>query len=417
MKFLKNRIKYLLKSHFLPLALIIVKIKKYLLYKLSRETSIIKNENYKNIVLNDFKNTFFGYYDKTPFNPVDDRLMVFHANNQKPWKKPNSKVSASIILYDLEKKEIIKEISRSNAWNWQQGCRLFWLNESEIIYNKFNPENKLYYSETYNISSGKYKKHPLPIQDSYKDKYFISLSYEALNKTRPDYGYRNIYTKRLDLFSQKLIHYDLIRKEIKILCSVNDVLKMTSYYSGTQPVTFPRFNHVSISPDGRSFVFLFRFYHKYNLKHNLFLYDLNSNKYKSLIEDQMISHYSWLDNDNILLWGEISGKGDYYILNVSEGRLKCIDTCLSDGHPVSLDETYFITDTYPDINRLRKLLKINLHSGKKEILGEFFEPVKFIGETRCDLHPHPSPDKLKIHLDSLENGFRILKIINLEGGK
>ncbi|KQC12086.1 MAG: hypothetical protein APR54_02565 [Candidatus Cloacimonas sp. SDB] len=409
---MKKIIKYYLNHHVSSIYLSIFQVKILVNYLISKKRrpdtyqikSVMQNSSYIN--------TFFGYYDKSPFNPSNSDLIIFHANNCKPWKKPEPEKPTSIILYDLNNKIILKEITRTNAWNWQQGSRTFWLNDSEVIYNQFDRQNKLYYSEIYNIKSETYRKNPLPVQDAYKDEYFISISYEALNITRPDYGYRCKKNKDLDLFSQKLLFTDLKSGKIDILCAVKDVLRSTSY--SVEKITYPRFNHVSISPDGKRFVFLLRFYHKFELKHYLVLYDLEKNNSEILIEDQMISHYCWLDNNNILLWGVISKKGDYYILNLENQKLKCLDTGLSDGHPSMLDDKNFITDTYPDKSRLRKLLLVNLSTSKKKIIGEFLEPVKYISETRCDLHPHPDPEKQNVHIDRIVNGCRALTIISLK---
>jgi hypothetical protein len=408
-----SKIKNYLKYHFPAAIFFGLKIRNWLFWQISKKNiADPAQDSILTLNLPGFKNTFFGYFDKSPFHPDDKDKVVFHANNCKAWKFPSTSIPTSIVLYDISKRKILKKITQTFSWNWQQGARLFWLNNQELIYNKYDPANNRYFSEIYNIVTNRFTSLPVPVQDAYKDEYFISISYEALNITRPDYGYRCKKNKDLDLFSQKLLFTDLKSGKIDILCAVKDVLRSTSY--SVEKITYPRFNHVSISPDGKRFVFLLRFYHKFVLKHYLVLYDLEKNNFEILIEDQMISHYCWLDNNDILLWGVISKKGDYYILNLENQKLKCLDTGLSDGHPSMLDDKNFITDTYPDKSRLRKLLLVNLSTSKKKIIGEFLEPAKYINETRCDLHPHPDPEKQNVHIDRIVNGYRTLTIISLK---
>lgn len=377
----------------------------------------ITNENQGSIVttidLPTFRNTFFGYYDKSSFNPVNANLIIFHANNQKAWKFPSKKVKTSIILYNC-KNQKFDEISKTTAWNWQQGSRLHWINSDEFIFNNFDYSTGKYYSEIYNIESKDFRRVDVPVQDSYKDEFLISLSYEALRIARPDYGYFCSRIKQKKLTEQQLIYYDLKNNITKNLLSVKDVIEQLNINFNKRDIKLARLNHVSISPTGEKFVFLFRYYNKSILYHYLFEYTLMSNHLKVLVNNEMISHYYWKNDIEVIFWGNINGIGDYYIINTNTSKIDCVNTSLNDGHPTILDEGRFITDAYPDILGYRNLYLIDFKNSQPKLLFSSFEPAEFQMQSRCDLHPNCSNKYNMVNFDSITDNRRILKILDLK---
>jgi hypothetical protein len=92
--------------------------------------------------------------------------------------------------------------------------------------------------------------------------------------------------------------------------------------------------------------------------------------------------------------------------------MQCLSTNLPDGHPSVLNDHTIVTDTYPDNKRNRRLLLVDIYKNNIKELLTSFESCKFVGETRCDLHPHFH--KNRIHFDSIENGVRELSILELD---
>ena len=407
-------LKFYLAKYCYNWVLCILKLKNYMIVLFCKKSD---RSNIKSIILNidltEYLNTFFGYFDRSPFNPKTINMIILHANNANPNEKPSPYIPTDIIIYDYIKDRIIKVVESVYSWNWQQGARLHWLDEDNLIYNFYDEQVDLYKSKIYTLSNDKKRILDVPVQDSYKMKYCLSISYESLNIARPDYGYRNKIRKEVNLNEIYIKKYDLGTDKIEEL--TNTEILLNKYFSHKNKINrrSVRINHLLISPDGKKFIFLFRFLEKYKLKHILFLYDFNTREEKILIDHNMVSHYCWIDNENILFWGIINNVGDYYIINSDSLQINCLDLNLSDGHPTMLNTTTFITDTYPDKSRMRSLLKVNFSNKKIKKLSAFYESPRFIGETRCDLHPNISPDGKYIHIDTIYTGKRLLHLLEI----
>ena len=105
--------------------IIIEKLIKYSYINYDKKKKIIILENTK------YKNIFCGYYDVSPFNPLNENLILIHATNLPTSYKNNISSSIDLGLYDLKKNKL-QIFDNSSAWNWQQGCRLQWMDKNRI---------------------------------------------------------------------------------------------------------------------------------------------------------------------------------------------------------------------------------------------------------------------------------------------
>ncbi|MCM4174191.1 hypothetical protein DHD32_22240 [Arenibacter sp. TNZ] len=77
------------------------------------------------------------------------------------------------------------------------------------------------------------------------------------------------------------------------------------------------------------------------------------------------------------------------------------------GHNTYIPGTngeWILNDTYPDKERLQTLYLYNVPTKKRIDLGQFFEPDKFKGEWRCDLHPKSDRSGKWVIFDSTHGG-------------
>lgn len=388
--------------------------KKDYTYKIFSDSALtlINLENY---------NTFFGYYDKTPFNPSNFDSIIFHKNLHDAGKKPNPHIPVDICSYSIGKKEFEK-VGESFSWNYQQGSRLHWVSDKKIIFNIYNSSEDKYMARMMDIEKREKNDLPLPVYDSYAEQYALSLNFDRLSLLRPDYGYRNRNHVLKDIKPHSdndgVWYMDMVSGDHKLIITLDDLLHFSPKPSMKN--AWHKVNHLMIGPDGNKFVFLHRWLLNGRKFDRLYLYDLKNEKLSLLLDEDMVSHYSWMDNSRIILYGRHNGQDNYYILNIDNlDTVTLLDGALhllGDGHPsvCKKNNNIILTDTYPDKSRMRRLILINRVTGEYNILGEFYEPFKFDGETRCDLHANMNPDCSWIHLDTIFLNKRCLALIKAE---
>ena len=116
----------------------------YFFYK---KNYVVKSPFKVKEVSDNYHETFFGYYDKDPFNNKRN-LVLFHALDEKKAEEEPVKV----ICQNFSTGEIEKEFE-SYAFNYQQGTRLHWLNNEKFIFNDFNFQSKSLCSKIFNVTN------------------------------------------------------------------------------------------------------------------------------------------------------------------------------------------------------------------------------------------------------------------------
>lgn len=246
-------------------------------------------------------------------------------------------------------------------------------------------------------------------------KYFLSFSYDSLEKIRPDYGYK-CKGKINSKFADNKILY--IPKEFGNPKELVDINNLHEKFVSTElnvEECKGKFNHILISPDGQYFIFLYRYFLKGKRHHKLFKFDFKTNLVYLVLSNQIVSHYCWDSSKNLLFWGIVNNVPGYFTLNLKSLKLTTLISNIGDGHPGYLDDNNFITDTRPNNSRLRKLLKVNIKSNQTEEILSVFQPVHFRAETRCDPHPSICHEKRFVQIDTIFSNRRQIAIIDLKG--
>ncbi|PTP98253.1 hypothetical protein [Vibrio splendidus] len=363
----------------------------------------------------DSSESFFGYYDN---NPVNNGMVLFQDTSFDTSVAPSK-----VILDKGEVKIIVKDIKSNNyifsrttkAFNWQQGCKLQWIDRCSFIYNDFS-SSETPCAVVVNLNNSESKILKDPVYDAYKSEFYISLDFLPLTNLRPDYAYFKVGGWSDVNFENQSIKISNFDGESVTLFTISDINEL-------YPLEFEcdfshqKFNHVMISPDGNKFVFLHRAYTNSGERiDRLFLALLNPCKTKcdiSLISDSgMISHYCWKDDLTLISYMRHDDKDGYFIIDLGDDCviIKKIDILgldeFGDGHPYYIGDGKFITDSYPNKSRMKSLIVVDLNSLSFDILGEFLEPLKFHSQTRCDLHPKWDSVERCIYIDSVHEGKR-----------
>ena len=362
------------------------------------------------------KESFFGYYDKSPINSTNEYI-IFQATNIDTKKLPNANVPVDLVIYDI-KNDKYRVIDQSYSYNWQQGTKLMWLSEFEFIYNNYDKDRNIYISKIYNIETKKFRIIDFPIYDCFDDKFAISLNFDRLNIGRADYSYSNRDVK-IDWSNNSddgLYFIDLENNTSKLIITIDQIIKLN--YKNTMENAKHKFNHIMISPDGSKIMFMHRWFLSDGRRYDsLYVSNIDGSERKIVADDDMVSHCYWYDNNNIFAYLRDKVMGDqYYMLDIQTSKKTGLSTGhidkLGDGHP-SVYKDNILFDTYPDKSRMKNLFIYNNATKELEKLGEFMESFDFYAETRCDLHPRFSFDGNQVFFDSVHSGKRQLYMMEI----
>ena len=362
--------------------------------------------------------TFFGYYDKSPIN-IGNNIVLWHSVNQDKRNKHPNNSFIEVVVYDLVKESVINTY-QTTTWNWQQGARLQWLTSDKYAFNDFDENLNKFITRVYSIQEDyELKRFEFPIQDAFKNQYFLSLNYTRLNTLRPDYGYRNLpnlsETELNTLNNDGIWYVDYKTGEGKLLISLETIVNFKykdSFNAGKHYV-----NHIMISPNGDKFIFLHRYFLNGVRNDRLIQSDLQGNM-RLLSEHNMISHYYWFGNSKVFgyMRGE-DGTDGYYTINCEESSMILYDDeelqKYGDGHP-NICGKKFVTDIYPDKSRTQTLIYGDLKRKEHIVLAHLHNNLKYDGEYRCDLHPRFSHDGTKVFFDTVHYGKRELCMMDLK---
>lgn len=107
---------------------------------------------------------------------------------------------------------------------------------------------------------------------------------------------------------------------------------------------------------------------------------------------------------------------DYFSININTTVIKKLSHSeihqFGDGHP-SIYNNKMVFDTYPNRQQFKSLFLMDTQSNELSKVLELYEPFKFFGYTRCDLHPRWSKDGKSIFIDSTHTGKRHVYYLNL----
>lgn len=363
----------------------------------------------------DAAESFFGYYDKSPLNK-SGQYLIYQETEHPTTHKPDMHKPIDVVLFDLKKD---KEIRRWKSWsyNWQQGTKLSWISDDTFIFNNYDKNSDSYFASIIDVNHlDADRKISFPVYDV-KGNTALSLSFERLNAIMPDYGYRNHKkTKAFDYRKEGIYKIDLEKDTNALLVSLQQIIDL--HFNSTMTNAKHWFNHVMLSPNGKHFIFLHRWI-KNGVKYDaLILSDINGVDIKCIADDGMVSHCYWINDTEIVSWMRDAENGDrYYRINIKDGSRNIIGENIidkfGDGHPTVFNNK-MIFDTYPNRSRIKELFIFDMESEELLKIGEFFESLKYNGETRCDLHPRFSYSGKSIFVDSVHTGKRKLYKIELE---
>ncbi len=359
---------------------------------------------------------FYGYYDKSPWD-VEDRYMIA-IKVKHTYKSVAPKEPAVVGLIDTQNDNKYNKIGVTHSWNVQQGCMAQWLGpdfKSRIIYNDFR--NGEYCSVIYSVKNKKEEKVlSMPVYDVARDGSFaLSLDFSRLHRMRPGYGYSNLseLTKG-DLCPDKTCIWkmNILSGEVIELFKYTDMAAFEPDESmrGAEH----KVNHLMISPNGKRFMVLHRWFQKGRKHTRLVTVNVDKTQMYNLSDDVFVSHCYWKNDNEILSFLRKKDNKDHYYLMKDKTREYRMywPELNNDGHcSYSPDGKLIITDTYPNRKRIASVYLCTEEDNRSRMISRVFVPFRYDNDCRCDLHPRWNRKGDKICIDSVHNGRRGLYII------
>ena len=356
---------------------------------------------------------FFGYYDKSPWSADDRRMLMHHRRNGDP--------TVEIRVFDREH-HTCKTIGRSGAWSFQQGAMAQWIMTDEQPHIIFNDvANDQLVSHIVTLEGKEATLIPVPIQAVHPDGgSALSLNYKRLLKLRREYGYTAAVTNfsaDMPLDKDGIWHVDVRSNRVELIVTLAELMQSESR-AGMNP-SRTKVNHILFSPSGARCVFMHRWFNEGTKYSRLYTMESGSHQLKLVLESDLVSHYSWFDDERLIIYGSAPDRATgYFELNVTTGTHKLIGTGVlnryGDGHPtVSPDRSWILTDAYPDAHFQQRLLLFNLEKEQLIEAGRFLHSPRYYNVTRCDLHPRWTRRGRLVSFDSVWSGTRQSYILDV----
>lgn len=378
------------------------------------------------------KQHWFGYYDKQQMDPTGRYVLGMEVDTI--YRSPTNSDTLKIGMVDLQDNNKWISLGTSNAWGWQQGCMLQWIpgSSEEIIWNDI--QDGKFVSHVLNIKTKEKRTLPRAIYTLSNDGTFaLGTEFNRIQNLRPGYGYPGVedpyegdkYTSEIGIYKM-----DLETGESEMIISIAE---MASQPNKGEDLTnyWHWFNHLLVSPDNKRFTFLHRWRTEMGNKEQRAVTGFTTRMVTANVDgsDQYIldlsgftSHFVWQDPQHICMWTKPVGKDwGFYLFEDKTDNVEPVGegVMTQNGHNTYVNKTnyeWILNDTYPSKDdRLQTLYLYHVPTKDTVTLGKFYEPEKFRGEWRSDLHPKSGPNGKYVIFDSTHGGDgRQMYLIKIE---
>ena len=401
------------------------------------------------------KHHFFGYYNKSNFDRTGHHLLANQVDMMDARLHPG--LTATVGCFDLRDGMSFKALGSTQAWNWQMGCQLQWLDGMpgrHLIHNVRTADQAGIYpgfaSVITNADTGDARQLPLPVYVVAPDsRYALCVSYRRLYVTHETIGYSEdrhpgklplhpaddgIRRMELDSGASRIIvSYDDLRNfhprdsmrkaihwvsHIEINPASSRVLFLHRWTERVEDETCFLHRLITMNPDGSDMRLLECTDHPLPQLEATFdpnavgTYDYEKSEYQ-------ISHPLWKNDSQIIVWGPHNGSIHYHVYTDNpDARAEVLgsDVLTENGHMTfsPADQRWLLSDTYPDSTTNERLLILyDCRDGIRYDIGSFYTDPGLSKENRCDLHPRWSRDGRTACIDSVHEHERQMYLVDL----
>jgi len=397
---------------------------------------------------------FFGYYNKS----VWDRSNRYALTNKVDVMVKDTQIDDALEIgfYDLkDETNYFNKIGSTTTWNWQMGNQSQWLdgpNGPQVIFN-IRGNNPAYpypefSSRIVDVERAEFRDLPLPVYvTSQNGAYALTVDYKRLFITHETIGYQaeNQYENmEAAPDDDGIYNMDIALGEYSLICSYNRLKEF--HYVGSMEKAIHWVSHIEISPNSERVLFLHRwservedetcFLHRLITMNpdgsDMYLLECSDHPLPQLDEnfdgnavntfdyeksEYQISHPTWRNDSQIMVWGPHNGKIHYHLYEDKTNNVEIIgaDVLTENGHMTySPDGNWLLSDTYPDDKTNERILFLyHMESGLRYDIGSFYADPDLGKINRCDLHPRWDNSGTKVCIDSVHENERQMYIIDV----
>jgi hypothetical protein len=412
------RIRFIVKKLFPPFVLKALRSLENTLYALPRFFlfwPMYLLQSSKGVYFDKGAHIFFGYYDTSPFNANNNILLATKTNIK--LASPHNGAEPVLELGYYKNKKFMS-IGQTHCWNWQQGCRYQWLNDSQniIIYNDYRKND--FCSVIYSLDLDKELNIlPCPVYSVDKiNKTALSLDFTRLHIFRRGYGYSNkkITTPTVKTPKKEGVWALNLATKAKNLILTYEQIISCSHRSDFSE-SYHYLNHLCYSPRGGAFLFFHLWQKDGGRRHcRLMVANRDGTELACYAEHIRASHYCWVSETEVILTGlNEDNKLEYISIDIKTNKYKTLAKGLlnQDGHPSFIKGSKIITDTYPNRYGFQRLTCVDYEKNTQNQLSKFYIPSQFCGEVRCDLHPRLNYAKDEACVDIIYKNRRAMRVL------
>ena len=361
---------------------------------------------------------WFGYYDKWQFDPSDRYALGMEVDFE--GRSPRLDDEIALGLIDLQDGDRWREIGRTQAWCWQQGCMLQWRPGSarEVLWNA--REGDAFVCRVLDVDSGRSRTLPRAVYSLSPDgKTAVCADFRRIQDMRPGYGYAGLPDPNAGVLAPDDVGIwaqDMDTGASELIVSVAQIAVLP-YPHGDLSAAKHYFNHLLFSPDGTRFIFLHRWRFGDGPFHTRMLTAALDGTDVRVVDDYgKTSHFIWRDPAHILAWSwHPSAESAFYLYGdgqvepVGQGAMRV------NGHCTYLPGgRWVLNDTYPlGEARTQELYLYDVASDRRVELGALTAPAEYTDEWRCDLHPRANRAGTQVMVDSAHAGGRQMYLLDV----
>lgn len=366
--------------------------------------------------------TFFGYYDVTPFSADESRVLAHVA--PPAHRPPDGTTHTRVGYYRVDEPERFYELGRTRLWSWQLGSRLQWTDEQGAAVVVYNRE----------VDGGL----GAVIQDPATGEIVrelarpifcvvpgtsqaVSLCFGRLYRLRPGYGYARLSDPTRGERAPRtegVWLLDLRTGQAELIWSLEAIARFETLpgMDGAEHYV----NHVLPAPGGERVAFTHVWVVGTQRYTRLLTCRLDGTAPCALVNEGHASHAAWRSAEEILVYSTHADSGrslHLYRDGSAQRRAVLPDVVREDGHPTFMPGgNRFVIDTYPDPLGDQHLFEVDLERGSVRALARLYSPAAYRKDLRCDLHPRISSGGRYVCVDTTESGRRQVAVIDLGGG-